>query len=134
MDEQARRRTSPNRVRHPAGCSFASGCSPPRLAADAVAFGYMRCDVHMTRTPTLLTNQHHGRTHPRACPEDPTLRLLRTVGAAGALATANNRTECAERWILGTRPRMTPERCSSALSNVGKRLKGQPLTPLPHAT
>jgi hypothetical protein len=32
-DEQARRHTPPNRVRSPAGCSFASGCSPPRLAA-----------------------------------------------------------------------------------------------------
>src|SRR5580658_2696295 len=31
--EQARRATPPNRVRHPAGCSFASGFSPPRLAA-----------------------------------------------------------------------------------------------------
>ena len=31
--EQARRKTPPKRVRHPAGCSFASGCSPPRIAA-----------------------------------------------------------------------------------------------------
>src|SRR6202035_287390 len=28
---QARRNTPPNRVRHPAGCLFASGCSPPHL-------------------------------------------------------------------------------------------------------
>ena len=33
LHEQARRNTPPNRVRHPAGCLFASGCSPPRLAA-----------------------------------------------------------------------------------------------------
>jgi hypothetical protein len=33
INEQARRRTPPKRVRYPAGCAFASGCSPPRLAA-----------------------------------------------------------------------------------------------------
>jgi len=33
MNEQARRCTPPKRVRHPTGCRFASGCSPPRLAA-----------------------------------------------------------------------------------------------------
>jgi hypothetical protein len=33
MNEQARRHMPPNRVRQPTGCSFASGCSPPRLAA-----------------------------------------------------------------------------------------------------
>ena len=49
LDEQARRYTPPNRVRHPAGYPFASGCFPPRLGAtrpfhpssDAVAFGYI---------------------------------------------------------------------------------------------
>ena len=30
---QARRYARPNRVRHPTDCRFASGCSPPRLAA-----------------------------------------------------------------------------------------------------
>jgi hypothetical protein len=33
MNEQARHCTPPNRVRPPTGCRFASGCSPPRLAA-----------------------------------------------------------------------------------------------------
>ena len=33
INEQARRNTPPNRVRHPTGCPFASGCSPPHLAA-----------------------------------------------------------------------------------------------------
>jgi len=32
-NEQARRNTPPNRVRQPTGCSFVSGCSPPRLTA-----------------------------------------------------------------------------------------------------
>ncbi len=30
---QARHNTPPKRVRHPTGCSFASGCSPPRITA-----------------------------------------------------------------------------------------------------
>ena len=33
LDEQARRPTPPKRVRYPTGYPFASGCSPPRLAA-----------------------------------------------------------------------------------------------------
>ena len=33
LNEQARHCTPPNRVRVPTGCRFASGCSPPRLAA-----------------------------------------------------------------------------------------------------
>ena len=32
-NEQARRHIMPKRVRHPAGCPFASGCFPPRLTA-----------------------------------------------------------------------------------------------------
>jgi len=40
MNEQARRSSPPNRVRHPTDRQFASGCSPPRLGADAVTFGY----------------------------------------------------------------------------------------------
>ena len=34
--------------------------TPPR--GDAVTLGYMQCDTHMTRTPTLLTKRPHGRT------------------------------------------------------------------------
>ena len=33
MSRQARQVMPPKRVRHPAGCSFAAGCSPPRLTA-----------------------------------------------------------------------------------------------------
>ena len=33
MNEQARRSSPPNRVRHPTDRQFASGCSPPRLTA-----------------------------------------------------------------------------------------------------
>ena len=37
---QARRDTGPNRVRHPADRPFTSCCSPPRLAATQLQFGY----------------------------------------------------------------------------------------------
>ena len=40
MNEQARRSSPPNRVRHPTDRQFASGCSPRRLGANAVTFGY----------------------------------------------------------------------------------------------
>ena len=43
MNEQARRSSPPNRVRYPTDRRFASGCSPPRLGADAVTFGYGVC-------------------------------------------------------------------------------------------
>ena len=33
LNPEARRHARPNRVRHPTDCIFASGCSPPRLAA-----------------------------------------------------------------------------------------------------
>ena len=39
------------RVRHPTGCSFASDCSPPRLAADAVIFGYLGRDLPWAGLP-----------------------------------------------------------------------------------
>jgi hypothetical protein len=39
--------TPPNRVRHPAGCPFASGCFPPRLAATQLPSA--TCDGDFTR-------------------------------------------------------------------------------------
>ena len=52
MNEQARRTTPPKQVRHPAGCSFASSCSPPRIAA--------------TQSPsaTCATTSHRTDFHP----------------------------------------------------------------------
>jgi hypothetical protein len=64
-DEQARRKTPPKRVRHPAGCSFASGCSPPLHCCDAVAFGYMGSDLPWSELALNLTTQHHERTQGR---------------------------------------------------------------------
>ena len=42
---QARQLTPPKRVRHPTGCSFASSCFPPRLAATQLLSTSMRCDT-----------------------------------------------------------------------------------------
>src|SRR5580698_7221091 len=64
MNEQARRTMPPKRVRHPAGCSFASSCSPPALLRRS----YLQLHVlrlHIGRTFTLLTRQHPRRTHSR---------------------------------------------------------------------
>jgi hypothetical protein len=64
MNEQARRTIPPKRVRHPAGCSFASSCSLPRIAATQLPSA--TCDTtSIGRTFTLLTRQHHRRTHSR---------------------------------------------------------------------
>ena len=63
---QARRNIPPNRVRHPTDRPFASGCSPPRLAAtqlpSATEFWHTP-----TRTSTVLVMRHHGRTSVKAC-------------------------------------------------------------------
>ena len=40
LESQARRSSPPNRVRLPTDRQFASGCSPRRLGANAVTFGY----------------------------------------------------------------------------------------------
>ena len=66
----------PKRVRHPTGCSFASGCSPPRLtatqllSATQVVTSY-GLDLHQPDTAT-------SRTHswPRRQPSTTNLRLL----------------------------------------------------------
>ena len=64
LDEQARRHTPPNRVRHPADCQFASSCSPPRLTATQLpsATGSW---LTLARTLTVLVSRLNGRTHPR---------------------------------------------------------------------
>ena len=58
---QARQTARPNRVCLPTDCSFASGCSPPRLAADAVTSGF-RLVGSPGWTFTSLTKHARGRT------------------------------------------------------------------------
>ena len=76
LEEQARRHTPPNRVRHPADCQFASSCSPPRLAATQLpsATGSW---LTLARTLTVLVSRLHGRTHSRLDRESVTLRHSR---------------------------------------------------------
>ena len=62
MNEQARRSSSPNRVRYPADRQFALGCSPPRLAATQLPSATELWHTP-TRTFTVLMWRPHGRTH-----------------------------------------------------------------------
>jgi hypothetical protein len=50
--QQARHGFTPNQIRAPTDWRFASGCFPPCLAADAVAFGY------------TVTTHYGGDSHP----------------------------------------------------------------------
>jgi len=62
---QARRSSPPNRVRYPTDRQFASGCSPPRLAATQLPSATELWHTP-TRTFTVLMWRPHGRTIP-AC-------------------------------------------------------------------
>jgi hypothetical protein len=68
LGPQARRTTTPKRVRYPAGCSFASGCSPPRLPHSrswTTQLPLATCGVTSHGLDFhLLTKQHHRRTVP----------------------------------------------------------------------
>jgi len=64
MYEQARRSAPPNRVRPPTDRQFASGCSPPRLAATQLPSA-SELWLSPTRTFTVLMQRPHGRTHTR---------------------------------------------------------------------
>ena len=82
---QARRCTPPKRVRHPAGCSFASGCFPPRLTATQLPSATCVVTSHAldSHPPVKATS----RTHVTRCAQGR--REGRTPGemrlASGAL-------------------------------------------------
>ena len=61
IHEQARRCTPPNRVRSPTGCRFASGCSPPRLAATQLPSA--TCAVTSHGTDSHYADITNSRTH-----------------------------------------------------------------------
>ncbi len=65
LESQARRSSPPNRVRYPTDRQFASGCSPPRLAATQLPSA-SELWLSPTRTFTVLMQRPHGRTHSRA--------------------------------------------------------------------
>ena len=62
MNEQARRSSPPNRIRSPTDQQFASGCSPPCLAATQLPSATELWHTP-TRTFTVLMWRPHGRTH-----------------------------------------------------------------------
>src|SRR5262245_52598964 len=64
LESQARRSCPPNRVRYPTDQQFASGCSPPRLAATQLPSATELWHTPTT-TFTVLMWRPHGRTHPR---------------------------------------------------------------------
>ena len=67
MESQARRYTTPNRVRYPTDRQFASGCSPPRFALTrngAVTFGYgavAHSDTDLHRADLAPSRAHGSR-------------------------------------------------------------------------
>ena len=83
MNEQARRTMPPKRVRHPTGCSFASSCSPPRIAATQLPSATCATTSHRTdfHPPDKATSQTHsssrtrGSRRPRDSADELGLRL-----------------------------------------------------------
>ena len=75
MNEQARRTIPPKRVRHPAGCSFASSCSPPRIAATQLPSATCATTSHRmdSHPPDKATSQTHSfpRTRESRRPRGP---------------------------------------------------------------
>ena len=77
MNEQARRSSPPNRVRYPTDRQFASGCSPPRLAApqlpSATEFvAYSDTDFHRADvTPSWAHSFRASRRLARSGIQDP---------------------------------------------------------------
>jgi hypothetical protein len=67
MNEQARRTIPPKRVRYPAGCSFASSCSPPRIAATQLPSATCATTSHRTdfHPPDKATSQTHSSPRKR---------------------------------------------------------------------
>ena len=75
IQSQARHGSRPNRVRHPADCSSASGCSPPRLAATQLpsAAGLKRRPGRDLHPSDLMRSQAHdcGSALPLSIARDP---------------------------------------------------------------
>jgi hypothetical protein len=76
---QVRRATPPNRVRYPAGCPFASGGSPPRLAATQLPSA--TCVV----TPHDVDSHHADRTTSRTHRSAPKARVSKGGSAHRSL-------------------------------------------------
>src|SRR5580658_9724125 len=75
MNEQARRTTPPKQVRHPAGCSFASGCSPPHIAATQLPSATCVTTSHRTdfHPPDKTASQTHSSPRKRGSSRGDTM-------------------------------------------------------------
>jgi hypothetical protein len=110
LDEQARRYTPPNQVRHPTGCPFASGCSPPHLTVTQLPSA--TCDVTSHDVDFHHANNADSRTHSSraSCPgpivQQARRKLLRREREARGKQV---RSAQVEEWVPGTRPGMTSE-------------------------
>ena len=101
MDEQARRAMPPKRVRYPAGCSFASGCSPPRLAttqlpsATCVTTSH-RLDFHLPDKTTSRTHSSPRKRGSRAAGAEDRRERQRpwTPACAGVTCRGSSRLDC----------------------------------------
>ena len=69
---QARQLTPPKRVRHPTGCSFASSCFPPRLAATQLLS--TSCAVTPHGRDSHPADEASSRTHDRQPPAGSSFR------------------------------------------------------------
>src|SRR5271170_4195855 len=103
-NEQARRAMPPKRVRHPTGCSFASSCSPPRIAATQLP------------SATCVTTSHRTDSHPpdKATSQTHSFPRKRESNKAGNLSkTARNRQAFAGRvsWTLAFENRVREHDC-----------------------
>jgi len=83
MNEQARHSIPPNRVRHPTGYPFASGCSPPRLAATQLPSA--TCVVTSHGVDSHCADKAYSRTHSSRRKPGPTRqrdgsRRMRVLG------------------------------------------------------
>jgi len=104
MNEQARRSSPPNRVRHPTDRQFASGCSPPRLAAtqlpsasEFVAFS--DTDFHRADVAPSWAHSFPRRRESR--------RFLDSLDSRLALAVASLAGKTArQRYLFEDRPRV----------------------------
>jgi hypothetical protein len=79
MNEQARRTMPPKRVRHPAGCSFASSCSPPRIAATQLPSATCATTSHRTdfHPPDKTASQTHSFPRKRGLSRGDTTKRSR---------------------------------------------------------
>ncbi len=80
--ERARLCKTPKRVRHPAGRSFASGCSPPRIAATQLppatqVHDLLGLDLHQTDKATSRTHSWPALCRPPIVPQLKRLNMLK---------------------------------------------------------